>query len=414
MFRKHVPDLDILESPLISANPFGSMIGTMPGSALAEKIFNDPEAWEGAEAEEKGDAKEAMAWLEGELEKYHAIGDELGLSPIERLEKDLSEMFKTGPLPSLTFSPDSPDDENSDYIPIFERSSSGAKNLNLRLSRLLDSGNNIFRSFSTPISPVKPPQARCGEVAKEHSPSWHTPQSSVTPVLNFPSAGERTSTPVTAAIPSGSASSTWSILELYGLNPDSPSTGSPRTSVLGVCPPTPPVRRLPPSSLRTTSSSSSRSSRSTPSPPGTPTPLPKPPIQIPSRRAESPVSIRRLPVLPECSTSLPHSRSLEPPPLYTPERTPRTSGSLAPPNSSDLDPFNSSPSPSGHRRSGSGSITRSPPAGPRPRSANSTPANRKNSTDSFTSYFEISPVPAPRTRPSPLPLPLPPLHIGAH
>ncbi|KAF9466716.1 hypothetical protein BDZ94DRAFT_1250596 [Collybia nuda] len=73
MFRKNYPDLDLLESPLISANPFGTMLGGIPGSAIAEKIFNDPESWHDSDEENNLDSattKDPMAWLAEELEKF--------------------------------------------------------------------------------------------------------------------------------------------------------------------------------------------------------------------------------------------------------------------------------------------------------------------------------------------------------
>ena len=38
------PDLDILDTPLMSSTPFTPFTG-VPGSAIAENIFNDPDSW---------------------------------------------------------------------------------------------------------------------------------------------------------------------------------------------------------------------------------------------------------------------------------------------------------------------------------------------------------------------------------
>ncbi|KAH6902642.1 hypothetical protein BKA70DRAFT_1081949, partial [Coprinopsis sp. MPI-PUGE-AT-0042] len=50
VFRANIPaELDVLDSPLLEfgQSPLASaMFGRMPGSALAERIFNDPSAWE--------------------------------------------------------------------------------------------------------------------------------------------------------------------------------------------------------------------------------------------------------------------------------------------------------------------------------------------------------------------------------
>lgn len=94
MPRKHVPDLDILESPLISAEPFGSLLGNMPPSALAEKIFNDPHSWQETEDdhqnEDIADMTDAITWLEMELRKYDITGDKkrLARTPFPRSAPD--------------------------------------------------------------------------------------------------------------------------------------------------------------------------------------------------------------------------------------------------------------------------------------------------------------------------------------
>jgi hypothetical protein len=73
------PDLDILDSPLMS--PFTSSLNGIPGSAIAETIFNDPDSWEEKEdadvdADEDTDADmEPLAWLVEEIEKFKANTD---------------------------------------------------------------------------------------------------------------------------------------------------------------------------------------------------------------------------------------------------------------------------------------------------------------------------------------------------
>jgi len=67
------PDLDILDSPLMSSIPFSSLSG-LPGSAIAENIFNDPDSWEendDPEADEDED-DDTLAWLVEEIEKFKA------------------------------------------------------------------------------------------------------------------------------------------------------------------------------------------------------------------------------------------------------------------------------------------------------------------------------------------------------
>ncbi|TFK25831.1 hypothetical protein FA15DRAFT_668000 [Coprinopsis marcescibilis] len=71
MYRANVPtELDVLDSPLLSPTPLGSaFLGNVPGSALAERIFNDPGSWETSE-EYDDSALDQMAWLVDEVEKY--------------------------------------------------------------------------------------------------------------------------------------------------------------------------------------------------------------------------------------------------------------------------------------------------------------------------------------------------------
>jgi hypothetical protein len=71
------PDLDILDSPLMS--PFTSSLNGVPGSAIAENIFNDPDSWEeNDDADVDADADmEPLAWLVEEIEKFKAYSADL-------------------------------------------------------------------------------------------------------------------------------------------------------------------------------------------------------------------------------------------------------------------------------------------------------------------------------------------------
>jgi hypothetical protein len=59
------PDLDVPDSPLISSTPFTSFLSGLPGSAIAENIFNDPDSWE-----ENNDPEDPLAWLVEGIEKF--------------------------------------------------------------------------------------------------------------------------------------------------------------------------------------------------------------------------------------------------------------------------------------------------------------------------------------------------------
>lgn len=71
------PDLDILDSPLMS--PFTTSLNGVPGSAIAENIFNDPDSWEeNDDADVEADADmEPLAWLVEEIEKFKAYSADL-------------------------------------------------------------------------------------------------------------------------------------------------------------------------------------------------------------------------------------------------------------------------------------------------------------------------------------------------
>ena len=66
------PDLDVPDSPLISSTPSTSFLSEVPGSAIAENIFNDPDSWE-----ENNDAEDPLAWLVEEIEKFKVNSAEL-------------------------------------------------------------------------------------------------------------------------------------------------------------------------------------------------------------------------------------------------------------------------------------------------------------------------------------------------
>jgi len=69
------PDLDILDSPLIS--PFISSLNGVPGSAIAEDIFNDPDSWEENDDVDVDTDEDPLAWLVEEIEKFKANSADL-------------------------------------------------------------------------------------------------------------------------------------------------------------------------------------------------------------------------------------------------------------------------------------------------------------------------------------------------
>ncbi|RDB21962.1 hypothetical protein Hypma_011120 [Hypsizygus marmoreus] len=417
MFRRHIPDLDNLESPLISASPFGSILGAVPGSAIAEKIFNDPESWQDAAADEVDaeETKEAMAWLAEEVEKYHASGDELGLSPIERdmdvALRPFSERYRLKPTLTLPLASEQHaqwesvmENEKPPYLPIFERSGLDLTlDLNLRLSKIWESGGKIFRSFPSPLKRTPALSVSKGptSVTKPDASSAPSIRLAVPPTLDLTLSSDKAPSPIVSPAPVASASTTWSILEWYGVHPETPRIAPQRTSLLSPYPPTtfgpvPPVPHLP-ASLRTPPSRIS--------PVVTLPTLPKLPVKSTPPPPE-PMPIRRLPVIPDSTRNTPSLTPATPPRIMTPERTPRNAATLPPPSSSASESSISSLSPPPPSRAGM--MARSPPAGPRPRSS-TTPVKQRQcgGPRESPSPFTISPAPG-RIRRSPSPLPLPP------
>ncbi|KAF5378097.1 hypothetical protein D9615_007636 [Tricholomella constricta] len=417
MLRKHVPDLDLLESPLISANPFGSILGVVPGSALAERIFNDPQSWgtEDDDEDDPEDFKGAMAWLADEVGKYD--GDELGLSPVDRdvdiMLKPFTERFKL-----VTTSGSDKDarwegvlQEDSlkpRLLPLFEHTSLDLSlNLDLRLSKIWDSGGNMFHSFPSPLSPAKEPSM----TLKPPSATDHT-RLAVPPALDLASV-ESGLSPIMSPATVTSTSTTWSILEWYGVHPGTPRM-SARASLLNHYPPTPsqpippvpPVPQIPTSLLRTPSSPSANAT--VVSPPS----LPQPPRKATPPTPES-TPLRRLPVIPDPMRNTPSptpTPAATPPRVKLPERTPRESATLPPPTIAASEPFYPSPNATPVR---SGSLSyRSPPLGPRPRSSAGSAKQRQGSGRVSPSPVTIALAPVPtRARARKL-TPSPSLRLG--
>ena len=72
MVRNHLLELDNLDSPLVSPSPLTS-VGGIPGSAIAEKIFNDPDSWDNPLEQDLDAADLEMAWLAEEVEKLKRL-----------------------------------------------------------------------------------------------------------------------------------------------------------------------------------------------------------------------------------------------------------------------------------------------------------------------------------------------------
>ncbi|KAF8639305.1 hypothetical protein AX17_001586 [Amanita inopinata Kibby_2008] len=333
MSRKHLPDLDVLDSPLVSPSPLTS-VGGIPGSAVAERIFNDPNSWDeqtGCELVEG--IQESMAWLVEEIDSFKDF-----ISTSDERERVLS-MEQDGLL----------------FRPFHERC------MLLQGTDTLSSASNVTRyeamqqepSGPAALSPVsdfdRNSASRTGNLKEDLVKIW---ESSLRSPLDFlpspPSDGHEESTgnhsrelaspstPATSPLPVVSASTTWSFLEWYGIHPESPRKSAQSAGLR--------LRRLRPRGILEAPVISSRIHSE---PPTSPPKVPLPPIPISSSESSTcrppTATIRRLPSVPSLSEK--------------PTVEPSQDGSLGPPETG---------SPATRQRSSS-SVRSPPPVGPRPK-----------------------------------------------
>ncbi|KAF9481468.1 hypothetical protein BDN70DRAFT_876257 [Pholiota conissans] len=234
MFRGNFnyPDLDVLESPLLSSAPFTAAFSNIPGSAIAEKIFNDPESW-GDDDEDRGDfpedvENEQLVWLTEELEKV--IGKVAGNEPDDDL--DASTPTEKGSLIATPVSSLPPHFKASlkrdpsiawkgiakrgtvrpiSLAGLFDHQDEDFSNeVQQQLSKILESGGIPHHLRPYPHSSALSPPSTSGTTSTLDSPlqiqTAHTTGNREDP------------SPVTIY----SASATLSFLEWYGIYPDSP------------------------------------------------------------------------------------------------------------------------------------------------------------------------------------------------
>ncbi|KAF9565441.1 hypothetical protein CPC08DRAFT_704696 [Agrocybe pediades] len=233
------PDLDVLDSPLLSPNPLSAVLGNVPGSAIAERIFNDPDSWEDNDAEDSDfpvdiDGQDPLAWLTEEIEKFKAGLDSARFddSPSTPTDKDkmnltLVETPTSGTpelVPKHRISLIGGDanagwkgiGKKANVRPIslaalFEHSNEDfSSGMQQQLSKILESGGIPHHIRPIPHSSALSPPSTSGSSSTLDTPlQLHTASSSGR------SNGE---SPVSVY----SASATLSFLEWYGIYPDSP------------------------------------------------------------------------------------------------------------------------------------------------------------------------------------------------
>jgi hypothetical protein len=235
MFRGRISfpaDLEVmLESPLASAAPF-SALGGFPGSAIAERIFNDPDSWEDTDGDD-GDYPEdveddTLAWLTEEIEKIRIQSASAGVNgafPVPLLEKRDSKDSSLLPAPEIG-------EDNGDWKGIARRGSVRP----ISLAGLFEQPND---DFSADI------QQHLSKILESGGIKHHIGPRPLSASIQTPSTGASSSTvaspPITPAIPSGilggaspalPTSSTLSFLEYYGIYPESPLLDGRKVSIL--------------------------------------------------------------------------------------------------------------------------------------------------------------------------------------
>ena len=368
------PDLDILDSPLMS--PFTTSLNGVPGSAIAENIFNDPDSWEENDDADDADVDmEPLAWLVEEIEKFKSNSADLygAFDPAYDSKKnpDLTPLngdmqLRTG-LKGI--------DRTSKIRPIsipyfFEPASAHDEDIQDRLSKILDASGipHYVRPLSSDLSPPST------------SKSTYFPSKINTSIVT----GSNVDGPSPLTVHSSSI--TMSFLEWYGIYPESdqnlrslrqqyrksinskkmasslsppPNYTMPPSPPLSIPPPglePPPRSRRPPASTSTQSSpylhswspagsrpnSNARARSASNSRSQSPTNT-----QDMSRRdSDAPTRRRRLP-------SIPLESSLLPPPPASPKFSSTELSSQQPRPASTPRPLPSISSPAGPRTRGS-------------------------------------------------------------
>ena len=206
------PDLDVLDSPLVSPTPFTSL-GGIPGSAIAENIFNDPDSWEENDIDDDADldvlALNPFTWLVGEIEKFKANSADVSAAfePAAHGKRRPSLTPPGGGM-NLGTGLRGIDQTNNRVRPIsincfFEPDND--EDIQGQLSKILDAGGirHHVRPLSSALSP--PSSSRSGYTSMKINSS-----TVANPTEDDPS-----------PFPLYSASITQSFLEWYGIYPDS-------------------------------------------------------------------------------------------------------------------------------------------------------------------------------------------------
>ena len=286
MIRNHHLELDNLDSPLVSPSPLTS-VGGIPGSAIAEKIFNDPDSWDNPLGPELEGGDPEMAWLTEEVEKLKRLSIDNEREAILSMEQN-DLIFRAFPhhykVTQIQDAPSPPVYEGIKEDMSGPLSLSRAKVNTEKKDDMTGGFTRIWepRRLRTPPSPLSfsPPSSSEGSEdfniqLQESSPSSTTPLPMVTP-----------------------ASTTWSFLEWYGIHPESPGKLQVQSAVHQ------PRKPRPRGILQGSTTGLHVPSQPLTSPPKVPLPpIPVKPVEttVPDRPSSA---IRRLPAVPSSSNPL--------------------------------------------------------------------------------------------------------------
>jgi len=221
--RLNVLDFDNLDSPLTSPTSF-SALGGIPGSAIAERIFNDPESWEDTSGDEcdypEDIENDTLAWLTEEIEKIRSQSAGIGLNGgfdlswsekrdskdsklILKREgnagwKDIGRRSGVRPISLAALF----DHSNDDF----------SKEIQRHLSKILDSSGIKHHIGPRPLSSALSPIFTGGTMSAPGTAD------SISTTSSYAFSGTDNASPVS----SHPASATLSFLEYYGVYPDSP------------------------------------------------------------------------------------------------------------------------------------------------------------------------------------------------
>ncbi|KAF8804187.1 hypothetical protein BYT27DRAFT_7194933 [Phlegmacium glaucopus] len=204
------PDLDVLDSPLMSPTPLTS-VGGIPGSAIAERIFNDPDSWEENDDTDvpKDSPHDPLAWLVDEIEKFRANSADVYGAFVDPVAYGKRKPGLMTPPAGGEFGTGLKGIGRTNIRPISITSFIEPQDIQAQLSKILDSGGISYQVHPL-SSAISPPSA-------SSSSSVYTPVQ-IHSASTVASSTEDGPSPVAIY----SASTTMSFLEWYGIFTDSP------------------------------------------------------------------------------------------------------------------------------------------------------------------------------------------------